>query len=105
MMLFPLRVSTLQAYRLSRRRSLLVERLAVTSEVRNAGSVANEYRYSGFPLTTCGNDGKGEARMTGGVFVVVLAYAGNQSTDLEKRTRAKIPHGMLQVDSSALLRF
>jgi len=25
-------------------------------EERNAGAVANTYRYAGFPLTTCGND-------------------------------------------------
>ena len=28
--------------------------------VRNAGSMANEYRYAGFPLTTGGNDGMAE---------------------------------------------
>jgi len=27
-------------------------------EVRNVGAVANQYRYSGFPLTTGGNDEK-----------------------------------------------
>ena len=39
---------------------LLVERRAFLCAVRSEPSVADEHRYSGFPLTICGNDGEGE---------------------------------------------
>jgi hypothetical protein len=39
---------------------------AVVCEVREGCSMAEAYWCSGFPLTTCGNDGGGAERMTGG---------------------------------------